>query len=302
MARFTTSLVLTLMLLASAGAQAQAVREVELSFRGTVLLGDLVLPENGSLDSDAVLLTHGTLAHKDMEIIEGLQAALAERGIASLAHSLSLGIDRRRGMYDCAQPHRYLHRDAVEEIAAWLAWLRKEGASKVTVLGHSRGGNQVAWFAVEKSDPAMAGVVLLAPSVGSGQKAVAAQYRARFGVGLGPVLEEAAMLAAEGKGATLMSLPGFAYCEDTEATADSVLSHYGPEPRRLTPSLIPSIGVPVLIIAGSVDQVVPEVPERFGSLVDGNEVRLAVVEDADHFFLDFYLEDAADLVADFVRR
>jgi hypothetical protein len=41
---------------------------------------------------------------------------------------------------------------------------------------------------------------------------------------------------------------------------------------------------------------VPDVPARIKPLADGTRVRLEVIEDADHFFLDFYTEDVADLV------
>lgn len=300
MIRFVT--VMMLMLSLPAVAHAQASREVELPYSGITLLGDFVVPDERALDGDVVLLTHGTLAHKDMELIEGLQLALAERGVASLAHSLSLAIDHRRGMYDCAQPHQYRHEDAVDEIAAWIDWLQEQSAGRVTLLGHSRGGNQVAWYASEAVDPLVAGVVLLAPATGASQQAVAARYRERFDADLAPVLNRAAALVAAEKDATLMSVPGFLYCEGGRAAAASVVSFYGAEPRRDTPALIPAITAPVLVIAGSADRVVPDVADRIRPLVDGEKVRLAVVEDADHMFLDFYLEDAAGLIVDFLRR
>jgi len=46
--------------------------------------------KRGRFHVPLVLMTQGTLAHKDMETIQGLSKALAERGIASLAHRMRL--------------------------------------------------------------------------------------------------------------------------------------------------------------------------------------------------------------------
>lgn len=58
--------------------------------------------------------------------------------------------------------------------------------------------------------------------------------------------------------------------------------------------------IPVLVIAGSADTVVPHVVERVQPLADGKKIQLKVIEDAGHLFNDFYIEDAADLVAEFL--
>lgn len=55
--------------------------------------------------------------------------------------------DRGEDMYDCAKPHRHRLVDALDEIAAWVDWLKQRGASDIVLLGHSRGGNQAAWYA-----------------------------------------------------------------------------------------------------------------------------------------------------------
>ncbi|WP_282608563.1 alpha/beta hydrolase [Pelagibius sp. Alg239-R121] len=281
---------------------AQETREVELKHDGLTLLGDLVMPDDGSLSDGAVLLLHGTLAHKDMELIETLQVALAERGVASLAPTLSHAIDSRRGMYDCGTPHRYRYEDAQNELAAWIDWLKSEGTGPVTLMGHSRGGNQVAWFAAAAAGDGVAKAVLLAPAMWTGPEAVEANYAKRYGAQLSPVMGEAEKLLAAGKGDQLLSVPGFIYCGKTEVAAVSFVSNYAVEPRRDTAGLVRKIKMPVLVIAGSLDEVVPQVPAQIGPIADGEKIRLEVVEDADHFFLDFYAEDAADLVVEFVTE
>jgi pimeloyl-ACP methyl ester carboxylesterase len=287
---------------APASLSARQVQEIELPYGGVILLGDLVVPDGAGLDEGVVLLTHGTLAHKDMELIESLQIALADRGVASLAPTLSHGLDRRRGMYDCAVPHRYLYLDALGEIGAWASWLAGQGAEAITLMGHSRGGNQTAWYAAERADERLSKVVLLAPATQAGPEYEAKAYKQRYGAALAPLLEEAEKLVAAGKGDRLISVPGFIYCENAEVSAAGFVSNYAPELRRDTPELIPAIEAPVLVIAGSLDKVVPDVPARIKPLADGTRVRLEVIEDADHFFLDFYAEDVADLVSELISE
>lgn len=290
---------LALLLLSSAGLRAET-RMVELQMSGVTALADLVVPDNGSIKNGVILITHGTLAHKDMELVEALQSALAERGVATLAHTLTLGVDRRKGMYDCTAPHTHRHEDAVNEIDAWIAWLKGQGAGPLTVLGHSRGGTQTAWFASERAGPEVARAVLIAPLTAVSQDSAATGYRKQFKADLTPILDKAKALAAAGKGSEMMELPGFIYCPDAKVRASSVVSYYGEEPRQGTTTLLPRLKMPALVIAASKDTVVPNLVERVKPIADGKKIRLEVIEDADHLFLDFYAEDAADLIAAFV--
>ena len=287
--------------IAFANAANAETRTVELEVGGVTALADLVTPDDQALKKGVVLITHGTLAHKDMEIVEALQTALAERGIASLAHTLTLGIDRREGMYDCNTAHRHAVEDAIDEIEAWVAWLKKQGAGPVTVLGHSRGGNQVAWYGAERAGDQISRIVLLAPTTGETREKQEGSYKERYKADLADVLQQANALASAGKAKDMMDVPGLVYCPNVKAQARSVISYHGDEPRRDTPSLIPALKVPVLVIAASEDAIVTDVAERVKPLADEGKVTLEVVDGADHFFLDFYAEDAADLIAKFVK-
>lgn len=276
-------------------------RRVELKINGVVAYGDLVEPDDGDREKGVLLITHGTLAHKDMELIPALQSALKEHGIASLAHTLTLGVTRREGMYDCATSHTHKHEDGVTEIGAWVSWLKANGAGNISVLGHSRGGNQAAWFAAEQKNSRINALVLLAPMTRGPASNAAADYKKQYKSDLGPILSKAKALVADGSGATLMTLPGFIYCPNTKASASSIVSYYGKEPRHDTPALLPKIKGRILVIAGSADTVVPHVAERVRPLADGTKIQLKIIEDAGHLFNDFYIEDAADLVAEFLN-
>ena len=247
-----------------------------------------------------VLITHGTLAHNGMEIVATLQALFEERGISSLAINLSLGLDDRHGMYACKTPHRHKHTDALNEIGAWLGWLESQGVQQVVLLGHSRGGNQTAWFAAERAAPLVSGLVLIAPATWDAERQ-AAQYSKRFGKPLAPIREQAQQMIAQGQGNQLMEGVDFIYCQDTSATAAAFANYYALEPRLDTPQLLPKLKQPVLVFAGSEDDVVRGLEQAVAPLADGDGIRFEVIDGADHFFRDLYAEDLADISVEFIQ-
>jgi pimeloyl-ACP methyl ester carboxylesterase len=276
----------TALLLAACGTA--LAEPVEIEAGGLTLEGEL---EQGDPGRPTLLIVHGTLAHRGMELIRNLQSLLAERGLGSLAITLSLGLDGRTGMYDCAVPHRHHHGDAPAEIAAWLDWLAAEGKERVVLMGHSRGGNQVAWTLAEAERPIVAGAVLLAPMTWSAP-AVAAAYDAASPTPLADLLQRA------GRGEQLEGVR-FLHCETATVAGDSFTSYYADDPRFDTPTLLAGIEKPILLIAGSEDAVVPDLAERLDGLKQANVATLTV-EGADHFFLDLYAEEVADAVDGFV--
>lgn len=278
-------------------------RDVQIPHRGLALNGHLMLADGKSVKDGVVLITHGTLAHGRMELIQTLQPALAERGLSSLALTLSLGVNNRTGMYDCAVPHRHRHVDALDEIGAWLGWLKREGAGpgKVTLLGHSRGGNQTAWFAAERNDPLVAKVALLAPATWS-EDDEKAQFQARHGKPMDKTLGEARRLVKAGKAEGMMKGAGLLYCPGSTASAASFTGYYEPDRRFHTPNLLGKIKAPVLVVAAESDEVVKGLPEAVKPLADGKKVRLVTIPGADHMFLDLAADDAADAIAKFVTE
>lgn len=270
---------------------------VTLSHGGMTLNANLERAGSSWPAGPVVLMTHGTLAHRGMEIMAGLQGMFAERGISSLAINLSLGLDNRTAaMYDCATPHTHRHTDAVDEIGAWLGWLKGQGAGHIALLGHSRGGNQVARFAAASDDPGVSAVFLIAPQIWDADRA-AQDYKQRYGTDLSPLLAKAEQMVADGRGGELMDGVDFLYCEDTRVTADAFLSYYAPDRNMDTPQLIPQIRVPVTVFAGSEDTVEAGLVDEVKPLADGDHVRLVVIDGADHFFRDLYSEEIADTVA-----
>ena len=217
-------------------ANAADAEEVTLAHGGLTLNANLETAGADWKQGPLVLMTHGTLAHGSMEIMEALQGALKDRDISSLSMTLSLGLDNRRGMYDCATPHTHKHTDALEEIGAWLGWLQSQGVGQVALLGHSRGGNQSARFAAAHPEAPLSAVILVAPQTWS-EAYAAEDYQKRYGKELATPIEQARKLEADGKGGSLMEHVDFVYCADTSATASAFLSYHAPDPRMDTPAL-----------------------------------------------------------------
>ncbi|EIG62189.1 alpha/beta hydrolase [Bradyrhizobium sp. WSM1253] len=291
---------LTVLLALAAPANA-AEQELEQSVAGRTTFATLRTPAAMTPDTPLVVMTHGTLAHKDMEVIQGVAKALEQRGIASLAHTLSLGLDRRKGMYDCAVRHDYVVADAVAEIGAWVA--RAGGMSRlVFAFGHSRGGNQVARYLA--SETPLAGAVLLAPVTAKAEADLRASYVKTYGKPLEPFLELATKAVAAGHGGEWMDVPGFIYCRNAVVTARALASFYGPDAGQDTAALVARIKLPVLVLAATKDNVVPDVADAFAPLAgsSGGRVQLDKIEDADHFFRDLFAEDVADRIAGFIKQ
>lgn len=272
--------------------------EITLDHNGLEVSANLEAVGENWAEGPVVLMTHGTLAHNRMEIMATLQELLRERGISSLAINLSLGLSNREGMYDCSVPHTHKHTDALDEIGLWLGWLKQQGVKSVALLGHSRGGNQTAWFAAERDETAISKVVLIAPQVWDERKN-GQGYQKSYGKALAPVLAKAEKLVAEGSGDTLMKPVDFIYCPESSATAEAFVSYYKADARMDTPTLLAQINKPLLVFAGSEDTVVKGLSEKMEGL-DRENVSFELIDGADHFFLDLYAEELADMAAEFI--
>ena len=272
--------------------------EVKVPYQSLTLNANLNIADGKKLSDGVVLLMHGTLAHKDMEIMRALQDLLLERGLSNLAINLSLAQNDRRGMIDCAGPHRHQDSNAVKEVAHWVAWLKEKGAGPITVLGHSRGGRQMAGYVAGSPDPAVKRAVLVAPGTWQPGKD-ARGYKKNYKTELGPLLARAEALVKAGRGDTLMEDVDFVYCPKTKVQAASFVDYYRPNPDRDTPSVVDRAKVPVLVVAASNDRVNSKIAAKMKSHT-GPNVRLVVIEEAGHFFRDLVADELADIIEEYI--
>ena len=275
-------------------------KEVTLNHQGLTLNANLEKVDNWP-NGTVVLMTHGTLAHNKMEIMSTIQGLLSDQDVSSLAINLSLGLDNRHEFYDCSTAHNHKHTDALDEIGVWLSWLKRNGVKQVVLLGHSRGGNQTAWFAVERDNELIKKVVLIAPQTWSMEYATK-NYKKQYEKDLGPLLNKAQSLVQAGKGSTQLRNIDFIYCKDTTATANAFVSYYNNNPNMDTPYLMPKIKKPLLVIAATEDKVVKNLGNITQPLSDKHGFQLNVIEGADHSFRDLYVDEVVEGIIEFIEE
>lgn len=275
-------------------------KEIKQKYNGLTVNAKLVMADGKTLKDDVVLFTHGTLTRNDRETYANIQDLLAENGISSLAMNLSLGLNDRHGEYDCATPHTHKHTDAPKEIGFWLDWLKSQGAKKVTLMGHSRGGNQTAWFGVENNNPMIEKMILIAPQTWD-HGYMATEYKKRYGQDLSKLFKKANKLVKSGQGDTMMKNIGFIYCENTQATAEAFVDYYQDNSNMDTPTLLTKVKKPTLVVIGSADNVVADLPKKMES-VNNDLVQTYTVEDSDHFFLDLFGEELVEASVEFIQQ
>jgi pimeloyl-ACP methyl ester carboxylesterase len=287
---------LTLLLWLPLGAQ--SAERVTLEHDGLTLVGHL---QNVADPAEGVvLMLHGTLAHGRMETMAAVQDLLAEQGLNSLSVNLSYGVDAREGMFECDRAVTHGLQEHFAELEAWMDWLRAEGYGSVTLFGHSRGGNQIARFYREQAPEGVRALVLVAPSTFDAERA-AASYESQSGMPLISRLDQAAELLRMDQPETLLRGVRFLYCEELDVSPAAFLGYYAPENEHDTPTVIDGIGTPTLVIIGSEDDVVADLPQRMAGIADAGKVTTVTIDGADHFFRDFFADDVADAAADFVR-
>ncbi len=139
--------------------------------------------------------------------------------------------------------------------------------------------------------------MLIAPSTWHADK-VAERYQERFGVPLSMRLEESRDHASAGKPGAWLEQTGFLYCAGAKVTADTFLDYYEPDERRDTPRVLPAIRKPTIVFAGSEDTVVEGLEARVSPIADGEQLKLVVLDGADHFFRDLYAEEIVEIIAE----
>lgn len=272
-------------------------QEVRIEHKGLTLNAKLERAQAGA-DDQIILITHGALAHRGMELIAGLQERFKERGLNTLAINLSLGVDDRHGMYDCSIAHRHRNEDAVAEIAAWLNWLEQQDFKRVTLLGHSRGGAQTALFMATHNDARVQAAILMAPA--TRENSTAQRYQQQYKAPLGPVLKQALTRLEQGKGESLIEHANLMGCRDTTVSAASLVSYYGPKAQTDTVTLIRAFTKPALVVIGSDDEIVADLEQKLASIPKQGTTRIAVIQGAGHFFRDLNADDAVDAMVEFL--
>jgi len=273
-------------------------KEVTMPYKRLTLNANLEMAEGKDFNDGMVLILHGYLAHNKMEIINTAQQALLDNARSSLAINLSLGIDNRHGYHGCSLPHRHIQDNAVYELGAWVGWLRNKGATRVTLMGHSRGANQIMVYVVEQKDVEVTHMVMLAPGAGDDINKL---YQERYGKSIDETLTYALKQIKAGKGDEFMENIDIPSCPKATISANSFVSYYSENNKfRQFNSYLPKSPIPTLILAGTIDERQPDIVELLSPISDGKHIKVSVIEGAGHFFRDFNIEEAMEAAIEFI--
>lgn len=278
-----------------------AAEEVTTEYEGRHFVAELTLASGKAVADNLLLVVHGTMSHKDSEIIVAFREAMKQRGINTLAINLSLGVDNRHGPLDCAVPQVHYQREALLDIGVWLTWARDHGAKKVDLFGHSRGANQVAWYAFERPQVPLVGkVALLAPMTWDKDRE-AARYRERYGHGYDDTLKTAEEMVKYTRKRDFLPEPvDFLTCPKARVNAEAFFEYYDDDQRKDTPSILRGVDRKVLVVMGSEDTYVPDLPAKLAGRKLPH-VTTKTIQGADHFFQDLAMDEVADTVAAFLK-
>lgn len=266
-------------------------KEVTIKHKNLTLNAELELIEGKRFKDGIILITHGSLAHRDMQTLSYLRSVLHEFGYSTLAINLSLGLSNRHGMYDCKIPHKHTFNDAIEEIDQWVAWLQKQGVKNITLLGHSRGGAQTALYAVKRDNKLINAIILIAPAtkVKDDTKKLSA------------LIQKAKMIKNSASHLQMLDSVPIMQCKKTKATVTSFLSYNAFTSTQDTPTLLSSIKKPTLVLIGGNDTIVVGLDKKIAPLADGKRIQMKIIETAGHFFRDINMDEAVEVMDEFLQ-
>jgi pimeloyl-ACP methyl ester carboxylesterase len=143
--------------------------------------------------------------------------------------------------------------------------------------------------------------VLIAPLAPIASQ-VSAEYERRFLTPLQPVLEHAEKLVAEKHGLQLMKDVSFLTCDHARVTAAAFVNYYGSNQNLYTPSLMPFLKMPVLVMVGELDPLATELKPAIEGIPDARNVTMETIPGADRYFRDLAAEEVANRIRDFLKK
>jgi pimeloyl-ACP methyl ester carboxylesterase len=243
---------------------------------GLELQGFLASPETGSTGA-GVIHVHGLAGNfYENRFIDAVADAVVGAGLSFLTVNtrgrdyLSDFIHERpdgtREFVQIGGIHEVFE-DCLEDIEAWIQFLRSRGTDSVVLQGHSHGALKVTYYLHKRPASWIAGLILLSPSDDFGCQ------RSRVGEKFGEALEVARSIVAQGKGGDLMP-DGYFHYPVSAATYLDIFDE-GSKLKLFNLSRtdagqfreIGGIKVPVLAIVGSIEEAFVDTPETYLSLI-----------------------------------
>ena len=236
------------------------------------------------------IILHGTRGHKNLELISLLRESLYDSGFDSISINLSYGIKNREDDFlPCDIEHKHLVSDSLNEIKFWYDYSKKLEYKKIHLIGHSRGGLDIINFyeKLNESDKSIIDLIfLLAPSSDDNQDHMNT-YMKEYQIDIKNIDDNDVIRI------------NFLGCENAQVHGKSFKSYYHNLNTISTMDALRITQANTHVITASDDTIVPlthEKVERSSNI--NNNVKLYLIDGADHFFRDFYFDDLLEIILD----
>ena len=255
---------------------------------------------NNDTSKIIVLILHGTRGHKKLELIQTLLERFSDSNIDTLSMNLSYGITNRNDDFlPCDIIHDHLNSKSLSEIRLWFDFIKQKNKyEKIILLGHSRGGLNIAQFYSSLPDDnkdIISNVIMLAP--------ISDEYLDIIErIKNNPLkqkiknnsIDDDEVIKIDFMSCNNAEVRYATYKDYTHITSTDIGS------RGSLIGLLNSFSVKTLIITASDDDITPDTHERVSS-IDNRHINVVQIDDADHFFRDLYFDDMFDAVLEFIQ-
>lgn len=225
---------------------------------------------NGGNDKPAVLVLHGFLQTHNFSTVRLIADELSEAGYTVLAPTLTLNIDQRRASLNCSAIQNHSVEQGTREIAAWVAWLKKNGYRKIILIGHSTGSNRLLSYLHSKRDPAV--IAFIATSLGP---TVSWQYQEEIRH------QRSQAEAAVKSGNMALGQYSLGFCRNNYAAPAKAFLSYLQWNKEQTLINLKASPVPTTVVVGQRDK---WLPPGWSDLIEQEAIPLVRIKEANHYF------------------
>ena len=222
----------------------------------------------GSPDKPAVILISGFLQTNSFPTISRLTDTLADEGYTVLAPTLTLGVTHRRQSLACEAINTHTVASGVQEIQAWVNWLKTKKAKHIVLSGHSLGS--IYNLAYLSGKPDILVRQYIGVSIVEGSLKIGENARAPLVHKLRQQVRDEADGLVENQ---------FSFCQKYRSTPESILSYMEWGPEKILTEINQS-KIPVTMIMGSKDdRLGPDWTEKLKQ----TSAKVILIEGANHF-------------------
>ena len=247
-----------------------------------------------------VLILHGTRGHKKLELIQTLSERFSDSNIDTLSMNLSYGITNRNDDFlPCDIIHDHLNSKSLSEIRLWFDFIKQKNKyEKIILLGHSRGGLNIAQFYSSLPDDnkdIISNVIMLAP--------ISDEYSDTIEkINNNTLIQKIKNNSIENDEVIKINFMSCNNAEVKYATYKDYthITNTDTGNRGSLIGLLNSFSIKTLIITASDDDITPNTYERV-SLINNKHINVVQIDDADHFFRDLYFDDMFDAILEFIQ-